>query len=164
MAGLSKVLDTDNTVFCAFVTCSSILVLKMMGMSILTGRQRKIHGVPASPEDLTLLKGKTIESHPDVDRVRRAHLNDLENIPIFYMAGIGYALTDPNPSVAVALYSTYTLARIAHTIVYAVHVVPQPARGISWGVGFAITGYMAMRTIKYFCCDSCIALCQNWVH
>ncbi|KAK5648566.1 hypothetical protein RI129_003458 [Pyrocoelia pectoralis] len=153
MGGVSKLLDTENPVFCAFITCGSILVLKMMCMSILTGLQRIKYRVIASPEDVELFKGKpAVASHPDVDRVRRAHLNDLENISIFFLAGIGYALTDPNPSVAVALYRTYTLARIAHTIVYAVYVVPQPARAISWLIGYGITGYMAIHTIKYFCC------------
>ncbi|KAK4884475.1 hypothetical protein RN001_000746 [Aquatica leii] len=151
MSYLSKLISFDNPAFCGYITYSSILVLKMMVMSILTGSQRKKHGVISSPEDAAMLKGKQIiESHPDVDRVRRAHLNDLENIPIFFLAGLGYVLTDPNPAIALNLFRMYTLARVAHTFVYAIYVVPQPARGISWGIGYAITGYMAVRTMLHF--------------
>ena len=153
MVVLSKVISVENPAFCAFITCGSVLVIKMMAMSIITGRLRKKHGVPASPEDVVFLKGKTpVESHADVDRVRRAHLNDVENIPLYFFAGFGYLFTEPDPTVAVNLFRIYALARIAHTLVYAIFVVPQPARGLSWGVGYGITGYMAIRTIRSLSC------------
>ncbi|KAF5270797.1 hypothetical protein FQR65_LT05416 [Abscondita terminalis] len=147
----SKLLSFENPVLCGYLTYSSILVVKMMMMSVLTGRQRKKHGVVGSPEDVVFFKDKKIqESHPDVDRVRRAHLNDLENIPIFFLAGLGYLLTDPCPTMALNVFRAFTLARVAHTFVYAIYVIPQPARGLSWGIGFALTGFMAIKTILHF--------------
>lgn len=151
MSLVSRLLTSDNPVFCGYVTYGGVLVLKMMIMAPLTGRQRMKHGVPPSPEDHAMLKGKTIlQSHEDVDRVRRAHLNDLENIPIFFIASFAYMLTDPDPQTALNLFRIYTAARCAHTFVYAIHVVPQPARGIAWAIGFGITGYMAVKAICHF--------------
>ncbi|KAF2881625.1 hypothetical protein ILUMI_24568 [Ignelater luminosus] len=151
MSIISRLISFDNPAFNGYVTYGSVLVLKMMIMAPLTGRQRMKHAVPASPEDVSMLKGREIlKSHDDVERVRRAHLNDLENIPIFFLAGFAYLLTDPDPTTALNLFRAYTLARCLHTFVYAVVVVPQPARGLAWGTGFFITGYMAIKAICHF--------------
>lgn len=40
MADISKLLALDNPIFRAYVFYSSLLVVKCMAMSILTGRQR----------------------------------------------------------------------------------------------------------------------------
>ena len=37
----------------------------------------------ANPEDAKDVPGSKVGSDPEVERVRRAHLNDLENIPLF---------------------------------------------------------------------------------
>lgn len=87
---------------------------------------------------------------PDIERVRRAHLNDLENIPAFIFAALIFLLTNPPAGLAINLFRIFTYARIAHTVVYAVFVVPQPARAISWGVGYGITIYMVIHSLlKY---------------
>lgn len=80
----------------------------------------------------------------------RAHLNDLENIPLFFVIGFVYLLTNPSVVVATWLFRLYTAARFTHTYVYAIHVIPQPARGLSWGIGYAITGYMAVQSALSF--------------
>ncbi|CAH1408181.1 unnamed protein product [Nezara viridula] len=71
----------------------------------------------------------------DVERCRRAHLNDLENITMFLITGLIYVLTDPNIVFALMLFRIYAVARILHTIVYAVVVVRQPARAICFNIG-----------------------------
>jgi len=148
---VSKTITVDNVAFYGCLTYNSILVLKMMLVALLTGTQRFRRGVPAAPEDTVAMKGKTInESDEDVDRVKRAHMNDLENIPIFFLASFAYILTDPNPTVAINLFRVYTVARFAHTFVYAIYVVRQPARSICFFIGFLITGYMAVAAICHF--------------
>ncbi|KAL3288825.1 hypothetical protein HHI36_003273 [Cryptolaemus montrouzieri] len=102
-----------------------------------------------NPED-TLLHKVKLSTNEKVERVRRAHLNDLENILIFFMAAFAFCLTNPSFSWANFLFKTYTISRIAHTIVYAVVPVPQPARAIAWFIGYFITGYMALTSILYF--------------
>jgi glutathione S-transferase len=80
----------------------------------------------------------------------RAHLNDLENISVFYVIGFIYTLTNPSVAWATLLFRVFTAARFIHTFVYAVFVVPQPARALSWATGFVITGYMAFKSIMHF--------------
>lgn len=100
----------------------------------------------ANPEDAQS-KGLKVKVDEDVERVRRAHLNDLENIPIFLIAASLYVLTNPAPALALNLFRAFTAARFAHTFVYAVYVVPQPARALSFFVGYGITGYIIFQNI-----------------
>ena len=86
----------------------------------------------------------------DVERVRRAHRNDLENILPFFIAGFFYVLTNPSVFIAVNLFRAAAIARIVHTSVYAVVVVPQPARGIAFFVCIGATFYMSISTAIYF--------------
>lgn len=102
----------------------------------------------SSPEDTKFLKNSKVKyDDVDVERVRRAHLNDIENIPLFFVSAWLYLLTNPPVMLAVNLFRVYTLARIVHTVVYAVFVVPQPARAIAWGIGYAITAFMLLNTV-----------------
>lgn len=80
----------------------------------------------------------------------RAHLNDIENIPLFLFVSGLYILTGPSVGLATILFRAFAATRIVYTIVYAVVVVPQPARGLAWGVGVAITLYMAISTLLSF--------------
>jgi len=128
-----------------FFYCS-ILVVKMMAMSLLTGAKRFIYKAFVNPEDASRQKLKP-RTDENVERVRRAHLNDLENITLFFIIGYIYVLTNPAVGFATLLFRVYTIARIVHTFVYAVVVIPQPARALSWFVGYGITGYMAVQCI-----------------
>ena len=101
-----------------------------------------------SPEDTAGLKNAKVKyDDPDVERVRRAHLNDLENIPAFIFAAWLFVLTNPPAWLALNLFRAFTFARIVHTLVYAVVVIPQPARALSWGVGYGVTGYMLVHSL-----------------
>lgn len=93
---------------------------------------------------------KTKFGDPDVERIRRAHRNDLENILPFLIAGFFYVLINPEVFIAVNLFRATAIARIAHTLVYAVVVVPQPSRAIAWFVCFGTTAYMSISTAIYF--------------
>nr|XP_022904530.1 microsomal glutathione S-transferase 1 isoform X2 [Onthophagus taurus] len=144
-----EIINLDSPVFRGYVFYSSVLVLKTMIMAPLTGRQRFRNKAFANPEDAEprKLKPKTDEN---VERVRRAHLNDLENIPIFFVAGFGYMLTNPAVGTALMLFRVFTIARFVHTLVYAVVVVPQPSRALAWATGYFITGFMAVKTLMHF--------------
>lgn len=107
-----------------------------------------------------------------MERVRRAHLNDLENIPMFLLAGFFYVLTEPNVDLALWLFRIAVLARIGHTIVnilnilkhtnchaysstinlqvYAIYPVRQPARGICFMICVFITLFMIIANIVAF--------------
>ncbi|XP_052132672.1 microsomal glutathione S-transferase 1-like isoform X1 [Frankliniella occidentalis] len=143
--------STANPVFTAYVFYSCVLVLKMLATTLLVVRQRHTKKVFMNPEDKLDKNSKVLPGgDPDVERPRRAHLNDLENIPAFWVAGLLYCLTNPAPALALNLFRAYTGARIMHTIVYAVVPLPQPSRAIAWAVGYGITIYMAVTTVMHF--------------
>ncbi|KAK9504949.1 hypothetical protein O3M35_009115 [Rhynocoris fuscipes] len=151
MSTIVNILSLDNPVFKAYLFYSGVLVVKLMSMSLLTGRQRFRKKVFSNPEDAAAdPKAKVKLDDPDVERVRRAHLNDLENIPIYFVASFGYMLTNPEPALAINLMRAFTAARIAHTLVYAVVVVPQPSRALAFMVGYGVTGFMAFKTLMAF--------------
>ena len=94
--------------------------------------------------------GKVKFDDPDVERVRRAHLNDLENIPAFWILGALYVTTGPSAALATNLFRAFTAGRILHTFVYAVKPLPQPARGIAFGIPFLISIYMGVAVVRYY--------------
>lgn len=143
-----------DEVFLAYSTYASIVVLKMMLMGPLTGYFRMTRGAFANAEDARAHGGKDEEtrkkltkSDPDVERVRRCHQNDLENIVPFISFGLMYALTGPDLTTALLHFRIFAGSRIFHTIAY-LTPLPQPARGISWIVGMATTFSMAYRVLK----------------
>ncbi|XP_061389395.1 microsomal glutathione S-transferase 1 [Musca vetustissima] len=142
-------LTFDNAVFKAYIFWSAVLVVKMMFMSLLTAMQRFRTKTFANPEDCMSKKDKVTYDNPYVERVRRAHLNDMENIIPFFAAGFFYVMTNPSAFLAINLFRAVAIARIVHTLVYAVVVVPQPARAISFFVAFLATVYMAVQVIIY---------------
>ncbi|PSN38698.1 Microsomal glutathione S-transferase 1 [Blattella germanica] len=144
-----ELISKNNPIFAAYAFYASILVLKMLAMSALTARQRFRKKVFANPED-TAFKGKVKYDDPDIERVRRGHQNDLENILPFFVVGFLYILTEPSVFLAVNLYRIVTISRILHTIVYTVVVIPQPARFLACGIPYFITAYMAIQVVFSF--------------
>lgn len=174
-----QLISADNPVFRNYAAWTGVLVLKTLGMSALTGLTRFRKKAFANPEDTILHKIAVNTNDEDVERTRRyaqwlyrsvlknafppthfpptdffshcrAHRNDLENVLPLIVTGFVYVLADPPSRLAIQLYQAAVLCRISHTIVYAVWVVPQPARAIAWFVPWVITGYMAVEIITRF--------------
>ncbi|XP_044730501.1 microsomal glutathione S-transferase 1-like [Chrysoperla carnea] len=144
----------ENPIFRAYIFYGCLLTLKTIGMVFLIAKYRFKKQIFISPEDtkMFLVKENATVTYddPDIERCRRAHLNDLENIPFFMFVSFFYVLTDPNPIIAINLFRIYTTVRFIYTFVYAVIVVPQPARSISWTIGFWITMYITISTAIHF--------------
>uniref|UniRef100_A0A1E1WS69 Microsomal glutathione S-transferase 1 n=1 Tax=Pectinophora gossypiella TaxID=13191 RepID=A0A1E1WS69_PECGO len=150
---MSSILSfTSDPVWKSFMVHSSVLAVKVLVMAPLTARYRYKKKVFANPEDIALGGGKGTLKYddPDVERVRRAHLNDLENIPVFWVLGALYLTTDPSPNLAVWLFRTFTVGRILHTIVMAVRPVRQPARAIAYQVSNTVTWFMGIKVIMHY--------------
>ncbi|XP_006633566.2 microsomal glutathione S-transferase 1 [Lepisosteus oculatus] len=151
MAEISQMIDSE--VFLAFATYATIVILKMMFMAPLTGYFRMTRKAFANPEDVSLRskiedeKKKMLRTDPDVERVRRCHQNDLENIVPFVVIGLLYALTGPDLYSAVLHFRVFVGSRFFHTIAY-VTPLPQPSRGLSWMVGMGVTFSMAYRVLS----------------
>lgn len=93
------------------------------------------------------VRGHSIDSHEF--GFFRAHLNDLENILPYLFVGLFYVLINPAVGLATTLFKVAAFARIAHTLVYALIVIPQPARAIVWFIHYIITFYMALAILMY---------------
>ncbi|XP_046751438.1 microsomal glutathione S-transferase 1-like [Diprion similis] len=129
----------------------SILVLKILAMAVLTGRQRMRKQVFANPEDAAKhKKAKVAFDDPDVERIRRAHLNDLENVVPWFIVTWLWLGTGPSTWLAGLLIRVFVLSRILHTVVYAVVPLPQPSRAIAFFLGYFVTFYMAAATILHY--------------
>lgn len=115
-----------NPVFVTYLIAASIMILKIMGQGWITVyRMLKIGGGWATPEDL---RAGPINRNPDptqlelneyVERSRRMHRNDLENIPAFLVAGLLFVAVGPSLALADILMYGFVLARLAHTAAYA---------------------------------------------
>jgi uncharacterized MAPEG superfamily protein len=116
-----------------FAICAGILVLKMLLTGNLTGILRTSRRVFSSPEDYRFFGAEPV-ARPDeqIERVRRAHLNDLENILPFLVIGFLYALSGPSYTTAWWLLVSFTVARLLHTAVYVAGL--QPWRTVFFGV------------------------------
>ncbi|ALC48562.1 Mgstl [Drosophila busckii] len=142
-----ELLTLANPVFKSYAFWSGVLVLKMFVMSLLTAIQRFKTKTFANPEDLMSPKLKVKFDDPNVERVRRAHRNDLENILPFFIIGLLYTLTNPAAFLAINLFRAVAIGRIVHTLVYAVVVVPQPARALAFFVALGASIYMALQVV-----------------
>ncbi|XP_060698944.1 microsomal glutathione S-transferase 1-like [Hemiscyllium ocellatum] len=149
---MSEVFSSE--VFLAYSTYSTVVLLKMLLLGPLTGYFRVTRKVFANPEDARAHGGKDEEARkkclridPDVERVRRCHQNDLENIIPFVGIGLLYALSGPDLCTAVMHFRIFAASRIIHSIAYLVPL-PQPSRGLSWMVGMGVTFSMAYRVLK----------------
>merc|ERR1712012_356425 len=112
-----------------------LLSVKTGLMSLLTVRQRMKKMVFPNPEDCSspgLYHGGTVAfTDSDVERVRRAHRNDLENIGLFFVVSHFYLMTDPPAAVATNLIRVFACLRFCHTLIY-LNRVPQPGRFLAF--------------------------------
>lgn len=126
-----------------------ILVLKMLMLIFRTSATRMRLSSFASPEDYGAVGaspqgGATI---PDerIERVRRALLNDLENILPFFGVGLIFALSGPSLGMARLLIGGFALSRIAHTIFYLRAM--QPHRSVAFILGMVCLICMLLRAL-----------------
>ncbi|KAJ7987981.1 hypothetical protein DPEC_G00318890 [Dallia pectoralis] len=143
---------TDSEVFLAFSTYATIVILKMILMSPITSYFRFTRQAFANHEDISLaLKNedqkKLIRVDPYVERVRRCHQNDLENIVPFVVIGLLYALAGPELSSALLHFRVFVGSRLCHTVAYLLPL-PQPSRALSWTAGLVTTGSMAYQVFS----------------
>ncbi len=119
-------LSTENPVFVSYMIAGAIMVLKIMGQGWMTVyRMLRSNSGLASPEDLQVgLINKNphpeqLEINDYVDRSRRMHRNDLENIPAFLACGLLFVAADPSYVLANILLYGFVGARLAHAVAYA---------------------------------------------
>ncbi|XP_002126072.2 microsomal glutathione S-transferase 1-like [Ciona intestinalis] len=144
-------LSLKNELLASFAWYTVIVVLKMMIMSIICVMHRIRNKAFVNEEDTkafgSSVKGKLATvTNAAVERVRRCHLNDIENIIPFVIIGFAYILTDPAVETAIFHFQLFTGSRIAHTFCYLIPI-PQPSRFVFCMSGYMATLSMAFRTL-----------------
>jgi len=146
-------LSLQNPLFVTYAIAAAIMILKAASMSWLTVvRMMQVKAGFRSPEDLkkTPLNRdpdpKQLEPNEAVERIRRIHMNDLENIPFFLAAGFLFVLTDPSLLLARVLLYGYVGTRLLHFLAYLTGRT-HDTRATLWTPGSLIILYMAGRTL-----------------
>lgn len=146
-------LSLQDPLFATYVIAATLMILKAIGMSWLTVyRMTREKGGFRSPEDLrrTALNPspdpKQLEPNERVERIRRIHLNDLENLPFFLAAGFLYVLTGPPLWLAQALLYGYVVSRLLHFAAY-LTARTHDTRATLWTIGSLILVFMTGRTL-----------------
>jgi|GEM_PF-217374 len=143
-------LSLENPVFATYAIAALLGVLKVMGQGWMTVyRMMKVNAGYASPEDLRpgpLNRAPSpgqLEIKDYVDRSRRMHRNDLENIPAFWVAGLLFVLTAPPLWLAQVLLYGFVVVRAAHALAYATKQSHE-VRAAFYTVGSVIVVFMAV--------------------
>jgi uncharacterized MAPEG superfamily protein len=133
--------------FVLYAISSLVVVAGMYLLAYLTGKVRMARKAVLNGEDVRVYQGAAVveTEHPDVARVKRAHLNLLENAVPFFVVGLLYALARPPVLVAAGLYVGFVCARFFHALCYLTGL--QPGRAVSWGAGVLMNLLMAVHTV-----------------
>lgn len=148
-----KDLTLANPLFVTYVIAASIMILKVKAMSWLTvARMMQVKGGFRSPEDA---KRSPFNPAPDasqldknerVERIRRIHMNDLENVPFFLVAGFLFILTGPSLGLTQVLLYGYVATRLLHFLAYLTAQL-HDVRAALWTPGSLAILYMAGHTL-----------------
>jgi uncharacterized MAPEG superfamily protein len=143
----------DNPLFVTYAVAATLMILKMMGQGWMTVvRMMKVGGGFLNPEDRaagwTNPKPRPGQLDPDdfVERSRRMHRNDSENIPVFLVAGLLFVLTGPPLWVAQLLLYGYVASRLAHFWAY-LTARPHEVRATFFSISSLIVIGMAISTL-----------------
>jgi uncharacterized MAPEG superfamily protein len=147
---MSSTLTLENPVFAAYAVAAALMVLKVMGQGWMTVLMMTRHkGGYVSPEDLRRTRinpephGGQLLAHPEVERSRRMHRNDLENIPAFLAIGLLFVTTEPPVWLAVLAFGLFVLARAGHAVAYAT-ARDHDTRAVFYSVGSVVVILMAL--------------------
>lgn len=118
-------LNMENPVFLTYMITAAIMVLKIMGQGWMTVyRMLKSDSGLVNPEDIQVglinrnPRSEQLEENDYVERSRRMHRNDLENIPGFFAAGLLFVIAGPSLILANILMYGFVVARFAHAAAY----------------------------------------------
>ncbi len=137
----------DNPAFPPYAIAASIVAVHMLLLALWTGTVRVRSKAYVNPEDAKLSNAENVEvDHPDVQRVKRAHQNLIENAVPFFAVGLLYVLTNGSRTGALAYFGTFVAARVLHSLFYLWG--RQPFRTLMFAVGVLATLGMAVHVLR----------------
>ena len=142
----------QNPLFVAYLVAASIMILKLMGQGWMTVyRMIRADAGLLNPEDLIAgpanrsPRAEQLAPNDYVERSRRMHRNDLENIPAFVICGLLYVAIEPPRALAVAVV-LFVLSRLAHSAAY-VTGQRHEVRATLFSVGSIVVIVMALHIL-----------------
>ena len=137
-----------NLAFEVYAVFAAVLSLMLLGIDGSSGLYRAKTRTAVNAEDAaTVAKGsKVVDGDPDsVARVMRAHRNALANVVPFLIVTLVWVLMGATAQRVLLICSVFTVARLAHAVVYIRAM--QPWRTVSFVVGLLCTLAVAVRVI-----------------
>jgi uncharacterized MAPEG superfamily protein len=121
--------------FQPLVLFAVLLILKMGAVAFITSNERRKAKVVLNPEDVGVNPGSRAhgEEAASTLRAKRAHLNDVENIPVFLVLALIFTVAGCSATAGWVYFGVYFVARVLHTVFYLKAV--QPWRTVAFGVG-----------------------------
>ena len=146
-------LNLSDPVFATCAVAACLMILKTVSMAwAFVWRMGQVKGGYRSPEDAQATRLNPAphpgQVGPDdrVDRFRRIHQNDLENVPFFLATGFLFVLTGPPLLTAQILFYGYVLWRFLHLWAYAT-ARTHDTRATFWTIGVLMIMGMALWVI-----------------
>lgn len=146
-------LTLADPLFVTYVIAAAIMIIKVKAMSWLTvARMMRVKGGFRSPEDVKKSPLNPapapvqLEKNESVERIRRIHMNDLENVPFFLVAGLLFILTEPSLLLAQVLLYGYVVTRLLHFVAYLTAQL-HDVRAALWTPGSLAIIYMAAHAL-----------------
>ncbi|GFO17733.1 microsomal glutathione s-transferase 1 [Plakobranchus ocellatus] len=135
---MDPVFSLSNETFKYFLGHTAVVIAKTISVAIVTGFNRVSNTAYMNEEDAKAIvigaaDGKP-KTTPTIDRLKRMHMNDLENVIPFVLIGLLYTATRPDPASALLHFRVFTTSRVLHSFVY-YFAVPQPARALCFSTG-----------------------------
>jgi microsomal prostaglandin-E synthase 1 len=131
-----------------YAITSTVLAAHVLLLALWTGTVRTLRKEWVNAEDAAFNKAKHTElDHPDVARVKRAHLNAIENlIPFAIVGGLYVTAAHPSATAAAIYLWTFTAVRVLHTFFYLAQ--KQPFRTLTFAIGVLCTFGMAFHVMR----------------
>jgi microsomal prostaglandin-E synthase 1 len=137
-----------DPVFQAYSLAVVAVIVTLYGLGFNTAKIRAERKAVLNPEDVGVNKGAKVVDleHPDVQRIKRAHLNLIENAVPFFAIGLLYTMTAPSLTFARALFTIFVVVRLFHAFFYL--SAKQPWRTISFAIGTAVNVIMIVQVLR----------------
>lgn len=134
--------------FRLYVISTASIIATLYWLGFWTAKLRNDRKAVVNPEDVRINGGAQIVEveHPDVQRIKRAHINALENAVPFFAIGSLYSLTSPNLTMAATLYFGFVGIRLLHATFYL--TARQPFRTMSFAIGAIINLTMVVQVVR----------------
>lgn len=137
-----------DPVFQAYALSVLVVSTTLFGLGFVTAKRRAERKVVVNAEDVSVNSGAQVgdAEHPDVLRIKRAHLNLLESAVPFFAIGLLYTFTAPNLTLARALFGGFAVVRLLHAVFYL--SAKQPMRTISFALGTLCNVIMIVQVLR----------------